>query len=75
MELVQCIRDVFEEEGPFLGSENNMDRKLFKEGNFYPVYRDENSWITVDEEGEQHIIATGSTLEEDFWFTFRFRIA
>ncbi|MBN8207632.1 hypothetical protein JI666_02615 [Bacillus sp. NTK071] len=75
MELVQCIRDVFEEE-PLTGAENPLDKKLFKEGNFYPVYRDEhNSWITVDDEGEQHIIATGLTLMEDFWFTFRFRIA
>ncbi|MGB8001301.1 MAG: hypothetical protein WCF60_14575 [Anaerobacillus sp.] len=75
MELVQCIRDVFEEES-MIGSESDLDRKLFKEGNFYPVYRDEHdSWITVDEEGDQHIIASGSTLVEDFWFTFRFRIA
>ncbi|MDP4551385.1 hypothetical protein Q9251_10885 [Alkalihalobacillus macyae] len=75
MELVQCIRDVFEEE-PLAGAENPLDRKLFKEGNFYPVYRDEhNSWITVDDDGEQHIIASGVTLMEDFWFTFRFRIA
>ncbi|KMM38515.1 hypothetical protein [Guptibacillus hwajinpoensis] len=75
MELVQCIRDVFEEE-PLSGAENPLDRKLFKEGNFYPVYRDEhNSWITVDDDGEQHIIASGVTLMEDFWFTFRFRIA
>ena len=75
MELVQCIRDVFEEE-PLSGAENPLERKLFKEGNFYPVYRDEhNSWITVDDDGEQHIIASGVTLMEDFWFTFRFRIA
>ena len=75
MELVQCIRDVFEEE-PLVGSENPFQRKLFKEGNFYPVYRDEhNSWITLDDEGEQHIIATGDLLNDDFWFTFRFRIA
>lgn len=75
MELVQCIRDVFEED-PISGSENTLDRKLFKEGNFYPVYRDEhNSWITVDDDGEQHIIASGVTLMEDFWFIFRFRIA
>ncbi|TKD71517.1 hypothetical protein [Pseudalkalibacillus hwajinpoensis] len=75
MELVQCIRDVFEEE-PLTGAENPLEKKLFKEGNFYPVYRDEhNSWITVDDEGEQHIIATGLTLMEDFWFSFRFRIA
>ncbi|MBF0708619.1 hypothetical protein [Guptibacillus hwajinpoensis] len=75
MELVQCIRDVFEEE-PLTGSESVLNRKLFKEGHFYPVYKDEHhSWITLDDEGEQHIIATGISLNEDFWFTFRFRIA
>ena len=59
MELVQCLRDVFEED-PFTGSESDSERRLFKKGNFYPVYRDEHdSWITVDEEGEQHIIASG----------------
>lgn len=75
MELVQCIRDVYEEDA-LTGSEIETGRKLFKENNFYPVYQDvDNNWITVDDEGEHHIIASGETPVEDFWFLYRFRIA
>ncbi|MCA0988228.1 hypothetical protein [Guptibacillus algicola] len=73
LELFQCIRDVFEED-PLTGSESG--RKLFKKGNFYPAYQDDHdNWVTVDDEGEQHIIASGETPIEDFWFLYRFRIA
>jgi len=74
MELVQCIEDVYARVF-YDYIETEPAQLLFKAGNVYPVFKDEeNNWLTVDEEGEQHMIASNvNDLNDDVWFQCHFR--
>ncbi|WP_047151333.1 hypothetical protein [Aneurinibacillus tyrosinisolvens] len=75
MELAQCILDVHarsaDESTAFPASP-----VLFKNGYVYPVFKDEaDNWLTTDEEGFQHIIASDvDTITDDGWFVVHFRL-
>lgn len=74
MELVQCIMDVHARIY-YDYIEVEPAQLLFKEGHVYPVYKDENyNWLTMDEEGEQHMIASNvKDLMNDAWCQVHFR--
>jgi hypothetical protein len=75
LELAKCIQDVHAR-----AAEDYIDLPyaplLFKKGHIYPVFKDEtNNWLTTDEEGFQHIVASGVELViEDYWFSRHFTL-
>lgn len=48
---------------------------LFTKGYVYPVFKDElDNWLTIDDEGEQHMIASEvKSIADDGWFQEYFR--
>jgi len=75
LELAQCIRD-FHARMPEEYIEIPSTPLLFKKGHIYPVFKDEaNNWLTTDEEGFQHIVASGvERVLEDYWFSRHFKL-
>ena len=74
LELVQCKVSITKKVGAdFIEAYPN--ELLFKEGYFYPIYPTEDGqWITLDEEGEQHIISGERNPKHDFWFMTHFEL-
>ncbi|RBW71241.1 hypothetical protein [Bacillus taeanensis] len=74
MELLQCISDVHARV-TYDYIEKLPSSILFKKGFVYPVFKDEdNNWLTTDEDGEQHMIASNvADVIEDPWCQMHFR--
>jgi hypothetical protein len=75
MELAQCILNVHARSADeYIDSPGSP--VLFKNGYIYPVFKDEaDNWLTTDEEGFQHIIASDvDTVTDDRWFVLHFRL-
>jgi hypothetical protein len=73
MEMIRCKRNVFAKiMHDYI--EKSPGILLFKSGHFYTAYKDnESDWVTMDEEGAEHVIATGvDQLSDDPWFAYHF---
>jgi hypothetical protein len=74
LELVCCKLDVYKK-AKYDFIEVFLPVVLFKKGNLYPVYHDvDHHWIATDEEGKEHIIATGNNPRGDPWFAVHFEL-
>ncbi|MFB5663155.1 hypothetical protein [Alteribacillus sp. HJP-4] len=73
MELVRCKKNVIKKlEFDFI--ESDPPKILFREGYFYPVFKDAYGvWMTTDEEGIPHVISESEdNPEQDPWFGVHF---